>query len=49
MDHGCTEESEEGSGRAEATQGCQEGGCSGGTGGGGSEASQASEEVGDFA
>jgi hypothetical protein len=40
MDHGCTEESEEGS-----AEGSQEGS----TGCGGSEASQARQEVGDFA
>jgi hypothetical protein len=52
MDHGCTEESEEGSStrcRAEATQGSQEGGGRSCTGSGSSEAPQASQEVDAFA
>ncbi|HEX6271619.1 MAG TPA: hypothetical protein VFZ53_01200, partial [Polyangiaceae bacterium] len=49
MDHGCTEESEEGGSvrRAEATQGwSQEGGGSCSTGSGCSQAPQAPQEVG---
>jgi hypothetical protein len=46
MDHGCTKESEEGSGRSEAPQAPQEGGS---CGTGGSAEAQASSQVSDEA